>query len=112
MMRDSNDPDAQRFGAWACKVTWEQLFDNRMQDRDHVIGVYNAHVEHVKATIAEVAAARVRSEARVAAAVRVPRRRRSRRALPAREHHRQIHGAPHAHGSEAHNLAASRLSCV
>jgi Sulfotransferase domain len=49
MMRDSNDPDAKRFGAWACDITWKRLFDDRMEDRDHAIGVYNAHVEHVKA---------------------------------------------------------------
>ncbi len=50
-MRKSADPTMQRFGEFACKITWEGLFDNRMQDRAHVIGVYNAHVERVKATI-------------------------------------------------------------
>jgi Sulfotransferase domain len=50
-MRQSADPMQRRFGEWACKIVWERLFDNRMQDRAHVIGVYNAHVERVKATI-------------------------------------------------------------
>ncbi len=48
---ESSDPTMRRFGEWACKIVWENLFDNRMQDRDHVIGVYNAHVERVEATI-------------------------------------------------------------
>ncbi len=50
-MKQSTDPNVRRFGEWACRVTWENLFDNRMHDRAHVIGVYNAHVERVKATI-------------------------------------------------------------
>ena len=41
----------KRFGEWACKIIWERLFDSRMEDRAHAIGVYNAHVERVKATL-------------------------------------------------------------
>jgi hypothetical protein len=49
MARDSNDPAVSRIGEWACEITWKRLFDDRMEDREHVIGVYNAHVESVKA---------------------------------------------------------------
>jgi len=48
--RESKDPVTQRFGEWVCDITWKRLFDDRMDDRAHVIGVYNAHVAHVKAT--------------------------------------------------------------
>jgi hypothetical protein len=48
--RDSKDPMTRRFGEWVCDITWKRLFGNRMDDRAYVIGVYNAHVAHVKAT--------------------------------------------------------------
>jgi hypothetical protein len=51
MARDSADPVNKRFGEWACEITWKRLFDDRMHDRQHVIGVYEAHVEHVKAAL-------------------------------------------------------------
>jgi len=50
MARDSNDPNTRRFGEWVCDITWNRVFDNRVEDRDHAIRVYNAHVENVKAT--------------------------------------------------------------
>jgi hypothetical protein len=50
-MKSSDDATMRRFGEWATEITWKRIFDNRMHDRAYVIGVYNAHVERVKATI-------------------------------------------------------------
>ncbi len=48
--RDSDDPMQKRFGEWACDITWRRVFDDRIEDREYAIGVYNAHVEYVQAT--------------------------------------------------------------
>jgi hypothetical protein len=45
---ESDDPAQQRFGRWAVEIIWDGVFDGRMDDRDHVIGVYERHVETVK----------------------------------------------------------------
>ena len=36
---------------WANWLIWEANFDDRMEDKDHVIGVYEAHIAKVKAAI-------------------------------------------------------------
>lgn len=50
-MARSADPDLKRFGEFACDVSWRYVFNNRIEDRAYAIGVYNAHVAHVIATL-------------------------------------------------------------
>jgi hypothetical protein len=50
-MARSTDPDLKRCGDFACEIAWQYVFDNRIEDRAYAIGVYNAHVERVKATL-------------------------------------------------------------
>ena len=50
-LRDSDDPNIRRMGEWANDVVWKYVFDGRVEDRAHAIAVYNAHNEHVKATV-------------------------------------------------------------
>jgi hypothetical protein len=45
--RASGDPAAQPFAALAFELIWDGLFDGRMDDKDHVIGVFEAHNRHV-----------------------------------------------------------------
>ena len=47
-MRESDDPMMQRRSQMVFELIWEGLFDGRMDDRDHVIGVYLAHNQRVK----------------------------------------------------------------
>ena len=47
-MRDVKDPMMQRRSKMVFEVIWDGLFDGRMDDRDHVIGVYLAHNQRVK----------------------------------------------------------------
>jgi len=43
----SDDPAQRSFGQWADEIIWQRLFAGRMEDRGHVLGVYNRHVEAV-----------------------------------------------------------------
>ncbi len=45
---ESDDPQQQAFGKWATDITWDRVFDGRMDDKDHVIGVYERHNETVQ----------------------------------------------------------------
>jgi len=47
----SDDLTARAFGRFAHEVIWAKIFDGRVEDRDYAIGVYNAHVQRVMATI-------------------------------------------------------------
>lgn len=48
----ASDDEAERERAkWTNWMIWETNFDDRMDDKDHVIGVYEAHTARVKATI-------------------------------------------------------------
>lgn len=48
---DADDP-AVRYGAeWAHTIIWDAVFDGRMDDKDHVIRVFNEHNESVKAEV-------------------------------------------------------------
>ncbi len=43
-------PTAGRFVDMVERLVWTGLFDGRFDDRDHAIGVFNRHNEHVRAT--------------------------------------------------------------
>lgn len=53
---NSDDPGLQAFGNWAMEIIWNGRFDGHMDDKDHVIGVYN---QHNQAVIDEVPADRL-----------------------------------------------------
>jgi hypothetical protein len=46
--RESPDPTAQAWTDMAFELIWDGLFDGRMDDKDHVIGVYLAHNRKVR----------------------------------------------------------------
>ena len=46
--RGMDNPDARRRSKMVFEVIWDGLFDGRMEDKDHVIGVYQAHNQNVK----------------------------------------------------------------
>ncbi len=52
----SDDPGLKRFGDWAMGLIWDRRFDGRMEDKDHVIEVFN---HHNQAVIDEVPADRL-----------------------------------------------------
>ncbi|MCY4456300.1 MAG: sulfotransferase family protein [Chloroflexi bacterium] len=47
----SEDETARKQAEWGNWMIWEANFDDRMDDKDHVIGVYEARTALVKATI-------------------------------------------------------------
>lgn len=49
--RDSDVPEAQYFGKWVFNIIWDRVFDGRLDDRAHVINVFN---QHNQAVISEV----------------------------------------------------------
>ena len=49
----SEDAQRQAAGHWAMEIIWDRVFDGRMQDRAHVISVFNAHNQHVIDTVPE-----------------------------------------------------------
>lgn len=51
MSLDSDDPKKQRSGQWAMDIIWGRLFAGRMDDRAHVISVFNQHNETVRSTV-------------------------------------------------------------
>jgi len=48
---ESDDPNMQQFGEWLFDLIWRRVFDDRMDDRAHVIAKFN---EHNQAVIDEV----------------------------------------------------------
>ncbi len=44
---DSEDENLRASGHWAMEVIWNRIFDNRMEDRAHVINVFNQHNQSV-----------------------------------------------------------------
>ena len=48
----SDDPVGQAHGRWLTEIIWDGVFGGRVEDKDHAIGVYLAHAERVKASIA------------------------------------------------------------
>jgi len=49
--RQSEDPDVKAQIEMVFEVIWDGTFGGRMDDKDHVIGVYLAHNERVKAEV-------------------------------------------------------------
>jgi hypothetical protein len=47
----SEDQAEHRRGEWAREVIWQWVFDDRLDDKEHVVGVFNEHVARVKAAI-------------------------------------------------------------
>ena len=47
----SDDPDARRGAEWANEIIWQGVFDGRMEDKDHVLDVFNRHNESVKSEV-------------------------------------------------------------
>lgn len=48
---ESDDPNMKQFGEWLFELIWRRVFDDRMDDRVHVIAKFN---EHNQAVIDEV----------------------------------------------------------
>lgn len=46
----SDDENARAFGVWAKEITWNHVFDGKLEDKAHAIDVFNSHNEAVKAT--------------------------------------------------------------
>jgi hypothetical protein len=79
MARESDDPGIRARGEWAFEIIWDKIFHGRMDDKAHVIDVFRAHEERVKAGLAAV--------------VRIPWCRCARRPLPEGQHHRRLQRA-------------------
>ena len=47
----SEDEVDRRRGEWLQEIIWGGVFDGRLEDRDYAIGVYEAHVKAVQASI-------------------------------------------------------------
>lgn len=47
----ADDPLRRRFGEWANEIIWKRVFDGRIDDREHTIEVYRAHVDRVRAEV-------------------------------------------------------------
>ena len=45
--RDADQEKMQFFGKWVFDIIWDRVFDGRMDDRAHVIDVYNRHNQSV-----------------------------------------------------------------
>lgn len=48
----SDDPEQRERGEWVTAQIWEANFGGRVEDKDHAIAVYNAHLAEVQAAIA------------------------------------------------------------
>jgi hypothetical protein len=48
MAREMDNPEARRRSKMVFEVIWDGLFDGRLEDKDHVIGIYQAHNQNVK----------------------------------------------------------------
>ncbi len=44
---ESDDPARQAAGRWAMEIIWDAVFDGRMDDKAHVIDVFNRHNQSV-----------------------------------------------------------------
>ncbi len=53
---DSADEKLRAFGTWAMEIIWNPIFDNKMDNRAHVINIFNKHNQSV---ISEVPAERL-----------------------------------------------------
>lgn len=47
----SEDPGQRRFGEWAAEIIWNRVFESRIDDREHALAVYRAHVDRVRAEV-------------------------------------------------------------
>lgn len=47
----SADPATRERGAWTTELIWDGVFDGGVEDRDHAIAVYEAHIATVRAAI-------------------------------------------------------------
>lgn len=45
--KESEDPAMQAHGQWAFEIVWDRVFDGRMDDKEHVINVFNNHNQSV-----------------------------------------------------------------
>ena len=50
-MANADDPDLQAFSRWADELVWQRCFDGRMEDRAHVMGVFERHNDAVIASV-------------------------------------------------------------
>jgi hypothetical protein len=48
---ESDEPQRQAAGRWAMDIIWDPIFDDRMDDRAHVMDVFERHNEAVIATV-------------------------------------------------------------
>ena len=46
--REMDHPEARRRSKMIFEVIWDGLFDGRLEDKEHVIGIYQAHNQNVK----------------------------------------------------------------
>ncbi len=44
---ESDDPNTRAFGEWLFEIIWRRVFDDRMDDRTHVIDTFNRHNQSV-----------------------------------------------------------------
>ncbi|MBT4162732.1 MAG: sulfotransferase family protein [Gammaproteobacteria bacterium] len=44
---ESDDPALQYFGRWAFELIWDGVFNGRLDDKDHVISIFNSHNQAV-----------------------------------------------------------------
>ncbi|MPZ98720.1 MAG: sulfotransferase family protein [Dehalococcoidia bacterium] len=49
--RASDDPEQAAQAQWAFEVIWDHVFDGRIEDRDHAITIFEAHVQRVIQTV-------------------------------------------------------------
>ncbi len=49
--RDSDDPAVAERVAMAFEVIWDRLFDGRLEDKAHVISIFEAHNQHVRDSV-------------------------------------------------------------
>ena len=48
MAAESDDDNMKAFGSWAFEIVWDRIFDGRLDDKDHAIGIFNAHNKAVQ----------------------------------------------------------------
>jgi hypothetical protein len=53
MGRESSNETSRTFGEWATEIIWKRVFDEKLDDRAHVIDVYNRHNEEVIQSVPE-----------------------------------------------------------
>lgn len=45
--RNSEDESAREASRWVFEIIWQRVFEDRMQDKDYVIEVFNSHNQRV-----------------------------------------------------------------